>query len=268
MSDRFNRTINYLRVSITDRCNLRCVYCMPEHGVKLIPHDEILRYEEIIQVVTEAVKLGIDKVRITGGEPLVRKGVENLVALIAKIDGIRDLTMTTNGILLEDFAEKLADAGLHRINISLDTVDPVKYYTLTRGGYIHKVFRGIDAAQKAGLNPIKINCVIFDQSEEQNKTKEEIRNFCLQNGLEARFIQRMDLKSGCFSVVEGGNGGDCAVCNRLRLTANGFIKPCLFNNLSFNIREMGVRQALEAAINQKPEKGDINTINMFSNIGG
>jgi len=109
MSDRFNRTINYLRVSITDRCNLRCVYCMPEHGVKLIPHDEILRYEEILQVVTEAVKLGIDKVRITGGEPLIRKGVENLVAMIAKIDGIRDLTMTTNGILLEDFAVKLAD---------------------------------------------------------------------------------------------------------------------------------------------------------------
>ena len=266
MLDRFNRRIHYLRISITDRCNLRCTYCMPEHGVKLIPHDEILRYEEIVEVVKEAALLGIDKVRITGGEPLVRKGVEQLISMISGIAGIRELTLTTNGVLLEEYAEKLAAAGLHRINISLDTVDPVKYYSLTRGGYIHKVFRGIDAARAAGLDPIKINCVVSNSSDDVNA--KEVKEFCLKNNLEARFIRRMDLENGCFSVVEGGDGGDCRACNRLRLTANGFIKPCLFNNLAFNIREMGIREAIHAAIGMKPEKGSVNTTNQFNNIGG
>jgi cyclic pyranopterin phosphate synthase len=266
MLDRFNRQIKYLRISITDRCNLRCTYCMPEKGIQLIPHDEILRYEEILEVVKEAVKLGIDKVRITGGEPLVRKGVENLVAMIAGTPGVCELTITTNGVLLEEYAAKLAAAGLHRINISLDTVDPVKYYSITRGGTLHKVLRGIEAAKAAGLHPVKINCVVSDSPEDENA--KEIREFCEKNGLGARFIHKMDLESGCFTVVEGGSGGDCTVCNRLRLTANGFIKPCLFDNLSFSIREMGAREALIAAIGLKPEKGTKNTINQFNNIGG
>jgi GTP 3',8-cyclase len=266
MLDRFNRHISYLRVSITDRCNLRCTYCMPENGIPLIPHDEILRYEEILEVVKEAATLGIDKVRITGGEPLVRKGVEKLVAMIAGISGIRELTLTTNGVLLEEYAAKLSAAGLHRINISLDTIDPVKYYSLTRGGYIHKVFRGITAAKAAGLDPVKINCVVSDPPDDENSRK--LREYCDTNGLELRFIRRMDLKNGCFSVVEGGTGGDCRVCNRLRLTANGYIKPCLFDNLSFSIREMGIREALYAAVGMKPEKGSVNTVNRFNNIGG
>lgn len=266
MLDRFNRRINYLRISVTDRCNLRCTYCMPEKGIRLIPHDEILRYEEILEVVREAALLGIDKVRITGGEPLVRKGVENLVAMISGVPGIRELTLTTNAVLLEEYAQKLADAGLHRINISLDTVDPVKYYTITRGGYLHKVLSGIEAARAAGLDPVKINCVVQHSSDEPNAR--EVREFCEKNGLEVRFIHRMDLESGCFTVVEGGTGGDCRSCNRLRLTANGYIKPCLFDNLSFSIRELGPRGALYQAIGLKPEKGTKNTVNQFNNIGG
>ena len=266
MLDRFNRRIHYLRVSITDRCNLRCTYCMPEKGIPLIPHDEILRYEEILEVVKEAVTLGIDKIRITGGEPLIRKGVENLVAMISPIPGIKELTLTTNGILLEEFAGKLAAAGLHRINVSLDTVDPVKYYTLTRGGYLHKVLRGIDAAIEAGLNPVKVNCVVRHSSGDENA--KAVREFCEKKGIEARFIREMDLENGCFTVVEGGSGGDCKSCNRLRLTANGFIKPCLFDNLAFSIRELGAREAIHAAVGLKPEKGSINTINRFNNIGG
>jgi GTP 3',8-cyclase len=266
MLDRFNRQISYLRISVTDRCNLRCTYCMPAHGIRLIPHTEILRYEEILEVVREASNLGIEKVRITGGEPLVRKGVENLVAMIAEIPRIKELTLTTNGVLLEEYAWKLAAAGLHRINVSLDTVDPVKYYAITRGGYLQKVFRGIKAAKEAGLKPIKINCVVNGSSDDDNSRA--VKEYCETNGLEVRFIKRMDLENGCFSIVEGGTGGDCRACNRLRLTADGYIKPCLFDNLAFSIREMGVREALHAAVGMKPEKGTVNTVNRFNNIGG
>ena len=266
MFDCYNRKINYLRVSITDRCNLRCLYCMPEEGIPLINHDQIIRYEEIVEVVKEAVALGIDKVRITGGEPLVRKGVEQLVAMISGIPGIRDFGLTTNGQMLSTIAQKLVDAGLHRINISLDTVNPGRYKELTRGGDIRQVFRGIEVARKAGLKPVKINCVVGNSSLENDAL--EVKAFCKKNELQIRFIHKMDLEKGCFSVVEGGSGGDCSGCNRLRLTADGMIKPCLFNNLEFDIRELGIRDALLKAILQKPEKGSMNTINKFHNIGG
>ena len=266
MYDRFNRTIDYLRVSVTDRCNLRCRYCMPEEGIRLMDHRDILSYEEITEVVKEAVKFGIRKVRITGGEPLVRKGIARLVQLISGIDGITDFGLTTNGILLEEFAESLARAGLHRINISLDTVDPDRYCAITRGGNVEKVFRGIEAAKKAGLQPIKINCVVKDSSLEPDAAG--VKEFCLAQGLEVRFIHEMDLGTGCFTVVEGGKGGDCGSCNRLRLTANGWIKPCLFNELHFSIRELGIAEALKRAIEQKPEKGTSNRFDFFHNIGG
>jgi GTP 3',8-cyclase len=266
MYDRFDRRISYLRVSVTDRCNLRCTYCMPAEGIRLIPHDQILSYEQITEVVREAVSLGIDKVRITGGEPLVRKGIESLVAMIATLEGIRDLGLTTNGILLEEFAPRLAAAGLHRINISLDTINPEKYRTITLGGDIRKVFSGIEAARKAGLEPIKINCVVDRSSDEQDAR--EVREFGRREGLGVRFIHRMDLESGCFTVVEGGTGGNCSGCNRLRLTANGMVRPCLFNDAEFSIRELGVREALLLAIEGKPEKGTVNTTNHFNNIGG
>jgi len=164
MFDSYKRSINYLRVSITDRCNLRCVYCMPEEGIQLIHHKDILSYEEIIEVIKEGISLGITKVRITGGEPLVRKGVVSLVEMISSLKGIKDFGMTTNGILLEEFANDLFKAGLSRINISLDTIDREKYSQITRGGEIEKVFAGIEAAKKAGISPIKINCVVKNSS--------------------------------------------------------------------------------------------------------
>jgi len=266
MFDRFSRRINYLRVSVTDRCNLRCVYCMPAEGIKMLSHNDILSYEEILEVIRLAVSMGISKVRITGGEPLVRKGLVQFVSEIAGIPGILDLGLTTNGMLLEEFAQPLAAAGLHRINISLDAMDPVRFTEITRGGKLEKVLLGIEAAQKAGLKPIKINCVIRDSSEEPDAVA--VREFCETRGFEARFIHQMDLGEGCFTIVENGHGGDCANCNRLRLTANGMIKPCLFSDIAFDIRKMGIGPALEAAVGQKPEKGTSNSSDFFHNIGG
>jgi cyclic pyranopterin phosphate synthase len=239
---------------------------MPAEGIKLINHDQILSFEEILEVVNEAVTMGISKVRITGGEPLVRKGIVQLVEMLGRIEGISDLSMTTNGTLLDNFASDLARAGLHRINISLDTVDPVKFHEITRGGNLNQVFHGIVTAKKAGLDPIKINCVVKNSSLDPDAV--EVREFCRKNNLEVRFIHEMNLGSGCFTLVEGGEGGDCRNCSRLRLTANGRIKPCLFSDLEFNIRELGISKALQDVINYKPEKGTVNSSDFFHNIGG
>jgi GTP 3',8-cyclase len=266
MFDRFNRKINYLRISVTDRCNLRCTYCMPEEGIRLLSHSDILSLEKMAEVVSVAVDMGITKVRITGGEPLVRKGVVDLVKMISEIRGVEDFGLTTNGISLEEFALPLAEAGLHRINISLDTMDPEKYGLITRGGDITKVLKGIEAAKKAGFKPVKINCVVRNSSQEPDALS--VKEYAVQNGLEVRFIHEMDLENGCFTVVEGGEGGDCHKCNRLRLTANGFIKPCLFNDIEFSIHESGIRGAIGKAITFKPEKGSCNRVNRFHNIGG
>ena len=266
MFDLFNRPINYLRVSITDRCNLRCVYCMPAEGIRLLDHKDIITYEEILEVIKAGVSLGITKVKITGGEPLVRKGVVGLVEKISKIREITDFGMTTNGILLGQFAKDLYHAGLHRVNISLDTTDPEKYRTITRGGNLEMVFDGIEAAKKAGFSPIKINCVVKESSSEPDALA--VKKYCREHDLEVRFIHEMNLETGCFSLVEGGNGGNCRSCNRLRLTANGMIKPCLFNNLSYSIRELGIREAMLRAINTKPEKGNVNNLDRFHTIGG
>jgi cyclic pyranopterin phosphate synthase len=239
---------------------------MPAEGVKLLDHRDILSFEEIEAVTLEAVNMGITKVRITGGEPLVRKGIVSLIKRIACIEGINDFGLTTNGILLSGFAADLAAAGLHRINVSLDTLDPVKYRAITRGGEIHKVFEGIEAALKAGLTPIKINCVVRQSSDEPDA--KEVAEFCLKNGLEARFIHEMSLSEGFFTIVENGHGGDCRNCNRLRLTASGVIRPCLFSDLQFNTRELGIREALEKAVGMKPEKGSVNMNGGFHSIGG
>lgn len=266
MYDNYNRNIHYLRISITDRCNLRCLYCMPEEGIRLINHDEILRFEEIAEVVKESVSVGISKIRITGGEPLVRKGVETLVSMIAKIPGILDFGMTTNGILLENYAPILKEAGLHRVNVSLDAINPIRYRELTRGGEVSQVLRGIDSARQAGLTPVKINCVVRNSSGEKDAM--EVKAYCRDHNLEIRFIHQMNLERGCFTTVEGGDGGDCSRCSRLRLTANGIIKPCLFNDLGFDIHELGIGEALRQAIRNKPERGSFNTSNLFHNIGG
>ncbi|HPE55227.1 MAG TPA: radical SAM protein [Bacteroidales bacterium] len=266
MYDRFNRKINYLRISVTDRCNLRCTYCMPAEGIELVRHKDILSFEEILEVVKTGVEYGINKVRITGGEPLVRKGIIELVSMIARVPGVEDLSMTTNGALLDLFAGELANAGLQRINISLDTMDPKRYREITRVGNLSSAISGIIAARLAGLSPIKINCVIKESPLE--KDSQDVAQFCKQNDLEVRFIKEMDLENGRFSKVIGGDGGNCAICNRLRLTANGKIKPCLFSDLEFDIRELGVEEAFLKAVGQKPREGTKSKVNKFSNIGG
>ncbi len=266
MLDRYKRRINYLRISVTDRCNLRCHYCMPEKDPCMLRHEDILRFEEIQQVVAVAVPLGITKIRLTGGEPLVRKDIVELVSMIASVPGIEDLAMTTNATLLERFAHPLAKAGLQRINISLDTTDAERFTQITRGGDINKVFLGIEAARVAGLHPIKINCVV--KANDDNKDADQVRRYGLNEGLEVRLIQEMDLESGHFGVVEGGSGGDCKSCNRLRLTSNGKMKPCLFSELEYDIRELGIQRAMEMALQNKPIKGTVNKMNAFHNIGG
>lgn len=266
MFDRFNRKLDYLRISVTDRCNLRCTYCMPEEGIRLFPHNEILSFDEIAGFTRVAVEKGVRKVRITGGEPLVRKEIASLVRMISEIKGIEDLSMTTNGTLLKLYAHELKKAGLHRVNISLDTVDPVKFRAITRGGELNNVFEGISAAKNAGLLPVKINCVIKNNPEEIEAT--EVTKFCNNNDLEIRYIRQMDLLNGHFSVVEGGTGGDCKKCNRLRLTSNGKLKPCLFSNMEFDIRETGSERALRLAAEFKPQCGSFNETGAFYNIGG
>ena len=196
-----------------------------------------------------------DKVRITGGEPLVRKNITLLVRMLASIEGIRDLSMTTNGTLLSKYASELKRAGLQRVNISLDTIDPERYSKITRTGRIEDVFEGIEAARKAGLLPIKVNCVIIESENEPDALL--VAEYCRKNNLEVRFIEQMSLRGGRFSVVHGGEGGNCTLCNRLRLTANGILRPCLFSDMEIDIRKTGYTEALTRALEIKPASGKI-----------
>lgn len=239
---------------------------MPEDGIKILKHSEILSFDEIVDVVKTGVKYGINKVRVTGGEPLVRNGIVDLIRMIWNTDGVKDLAMTTNAILLTKYADDLKKAGLQRVNISMDTINPEKFNQVSRGGDIAAVFAGIEAAKRAELSPIKINCVLWDASED--KDAEEVANYCKQNNLQVRFIHQMNLSTGEFSVVEGGDGGNCSKCNRLRITAVGDIKPCLFSDLSYNVRSLGVEEAFFKAIGNKPKAGTYNKSGDFYNIGG
>ena len=215
MYDRYNRHIHYLRISVTDRCNLRCKYCMPEKGIKLLRRGDILSFEEIISFTKIAVRNGINKVRITGGEPLTRKNIAYLVQLLAKIDGIKDLSLTTNGILLEEFAIPLKQSGLDRVNVSLDTVDPERYREITRGGDFVRVMQGIDAAEMAGLLPIKINCVVNKSSDEPDALG--VKAFCEGRKFNVRFIHQMNLETGEYAPVEGGTGGNCSIVQQIAI---------------------------------------------------
>lgn len=200
MLDNYNRDINYLRVSITDRCNLRCVYCMPKEGLSLLGHDDILRYEEISRIIRIAVDTGISKIRITGGEPLVRRGVVEFIASLKSIPALRDISLTTNGVLLEKFAGKLYHAGVQRINISLDSLSPEKYGRITRGGDLNAVLRGIDAVHRIGFSPIKINIVAIEGFND-----DEIMDFAklsIVKPFQIRFIELMTL--GHTDIDRGG----------------------------------------------------------------
>jgi cyclic pyranopterin phosphate synthase len=281
LEDPFRRRINYLRVSITDRCNLRCAYCMPEEGVPALPHQDILSYEEILRLVRIALGLGIRKVRVTGGEPLVRKGVTGFIADLSKLPGLDDLSLTTNGILLGPKAEELARAGLKRVNVSLDTLRPEAYQRITRFDGLSEVLSGIRAAKQAGLNPVKINVVAMRGVNDGEIL--DFARFAEENDLEVRFIEYMpsrletwtqakllpaeeilatirtrydlvdvaETAPSCgpgriFDLPRGGRVGVisalsehfCDRCNRLRLTADGRLRSCLFSSRETDIRTL------------------------------
>lgn len=264
MYDRFGRQITYLRISVTDRCNLSCSYCKTTH-VQYLPQSLILSFEEIQDVVRIGAQLGITKIRLTGGEPLLRKDITQLIRMIKNVPAIEDLGLTTNGIFLASMAQQLYDAGLRRLNISLDTLDREEFRRLTGSASLDDVLTGIQVARKVGFHPIKINAVLWSDDETK---KQMLRRFCNENNLELRFIRMMDLEKGIFSIVEGGQGGNCAQCNRLRLTADGYLKPCLFSDIGFSIREWGIEKAFRLAIQYKPEKGTFCLTHKFYNIGG
>ncbi|MEW6274581.1 MAG: GTP 3',8-cyclase MoaA [Bacillota bacterium] len=189
MQDNFQREINYLRVSVTDRCNLRCFYCLPPHGVKSIPHEEILRLEEIVHLVRAATLVGVKKVRITGGEPLVRKGLVSFVEALAAIPAIDDLALTTNGILLAEYAAELKAAGLKRVNVSLDSLRPEKYAQITRGGELARAWAGIEAALALEMHPVKLNTVLLKGLNDDEIV--DLAGLSRQLPLHVRFIELM-----------------------------------------------------------------------------
>ena len=274
--DVFGRSIDYLRISVTDRCNLRCIYCMPPEGVPHISHDEILSYEEIGAVVQAAAELGIRKIRLTGGEPLVRADFPKLVNMLSQIEGLQELSLTTNGALLKDYARALKQAGLSRVNVSLDTLRPNRFKHITRLGELKDVLAGIGAAKEAGLHPIKINTVVM-----RGLNDDEILDFArmtYEDGWHVRFIELMPFKGVADSVpsVElqqrisslgrlehsmpiTGNGpalyyrfagaegtvglispvteiSFCSRCNRMRLTADGKLRPCLLGDDEIDLK--------------------------------
>lgn len=193
MIDGLGRTIDYLRISVTDRCNLRCCYCMPEERVPLKSHEEILTYEEILKVCRAAASLGIDRVKITGGEPLVRRGIEALVREIKALNGIRDVTMTSNGILLKDKAKELKEAGLSSINISLDTLDSERFARITRRDCFASVMEGIESAKSAGLF-VKLNCAVMEEL--TSKEVLAFAHFSERTQIPVRFIELMPIGQG------------------------------------------------------------------------
>lgn len=267
MKDAFDRTINYLRISVTDLCNLRCKYCMPENGIIKKPHEDILSIEEIETIVRAAAELGITKVRITGGEPLVRNGFLEICQRIGAIDSLKEICITTNGVLLANMANDLKQAGVTRVNISLDTLDPVKFKQITRNGELSDVLSGMQAAREAGLLPLKINTVLIGgfNDNEISDFVEMTRN----EEIDVRFIELMPMgecvnwDKSCFipasrvlereprleplfkegAAVETlyhipGYKGKvglinpmsqpfCSECNRIRVTADGKLKTCL-----------------------------------------
>lgn len=186
--DSYGRRINYMRISLTDACNLRCVYCMPEK-MQFRPRHELMTDDEILALVRVGASLGVNKIRLTGGEPTIRPNIVELVREIATIPGVRDLSMTTNAIVLDKLAKSLAEAGLKRVNISIDTLDPDKFHQITRWGKIEDVWRGIKAAQEVGLTPVKLNCVVVRNFNDEDVI--ELARLTLTDDLDVRFIEMM-----------------------------------------------------------------------------
>ena len=342
--DGYGRRLTYLRISVTDRCNLRCVYCMPESGVSIMKHEDIISYEDILRLVRILSRHGLNKVRITGGEPLARKGLIGFVQKLSEIKDINDISMTTNGILLDKYAQNLFDAGLKRINISLDSLNEEKFKRITRTGRLETVLKNIELAKKIGYNPIKINTVLIRGINDDEII--DFVNFARKFELNLRFIEYMPIGGNIADAVSsqeieekiklefedfkpkkskikynnvsdenvydnklslydgvsrlfGFDGNDavigfispmsehfCGDCNRLRLTASGNLRLCLFYDDDYNIKDLLKESDDEIVFekisnivklkhfkhnfNEKTEKkGDISWANDFMNsIGG
>lgn len=295
MKDRFERNITYLRLSVTELCNLRCRYCMPEEGVCKKKHEDMLREDEMIQAVEAAAALGIKKVRITGGEPLVKRNILSICRRVAAVEGIEEVCMTTNGILLPALAKQLREAGVQRINISLDTLDEKKYAQMTRRGELRQALLGLEAALDAGFEKVKVNTVLIGgfNDDEISALAELTRKY----PIDVRFIELMPMYDGgefgpeaflsndivlerlpqlvpvagdsgvakLYRFPDGkGNVGlispisahFCQKCNRLRLTADGKLKPCLHSSGEYPIKGKTMEEMLEQmkrAILEKPE---------------
>jgi cyclic pyranopterin phosphate synthase len=324
--DAFKRPITYLRVSVTDRCNLRCVYCMPEAGLPWIPNPDILSYEEIAEIVRAAASIGVRSIRLTGGEPLIRRHLDRLVSMLAEIPGIDDIALSTNGLLLAEQAVGLRDAGLRRVNVSLDTLEEDRFTAIARRPGLGRVLAGIDAALDAGLGPVKLNCVLMRGTNDDEL--ERFGELTRERAVHIRFIEVMpvqdnvDLQRDTWissdEVLERlgalgdlhpvpnphGNGPArtfaydgapgtvgvisplahdyCERCNRVRLSADGRLKLCLFGDHLIDLRtplragggEEAIVSLLRAAMHVKPERHHLvlgetsSAMRAFSEIGG
>ena len=332
MKDGQGRQIDYLRISLTDRCNLRCIYCMPEHGVKSIPRESVLTLEEVHKAIECASQLGIKHIRFTGGEPTVRKGLLSLIERTAQTPGIESVALTTNATLLPGMAADLKAAGLSRVNISLDTLDAEQYRFITRLGNLDDALKGIEAALSAGLFPVKLNTVVVRSL---NQDLLSFARLTVDAPLHVRFIEYMPIGNGddcggcgwgpadvvpakeiietisaqaqsiglgslqpaiatpdgwgpaqyyrlpgaqgTVGVISAISNHFCASCNRLRLTADGKIKPCLFSDTEYDIRsalrkgsEEEVLSVFKAALSHKPSGHEhrVGTRRMMSQVGG
>jgi len=290
MLDRFGRNIEYLRISVTDRCNLRCIYCMPEEGISPISHKQVLRYEEIVKLVKIATELGINKIRITGGEPLVRKELVSFIALLREIDEIEDISLTTNGIFLERYLNNLISAGLNRINISLDSLNPKIYKKITRRDNLDDVIRGLKKAIKSSIRPIKINVVLMKNL---NDNLKDFAKLSIKEPVHIRFIEYMPVMGiekirglteeemldelNKYGELEKTKNPFCYKCNRLRLTSDGKLKPCLFGKEEVDVRSLlrtnasnnALKEAFKNAIYLKPKGRSKNKrIHHMYQIGG
>lgn len=306
MGDRYGRSIDYLRISVTDRCNLRCFYCMPPQGIEAKPREEILRWEEMLYIAQVAVELGFNKFRLTGGEPLLRKGIISFIHSLSELPGVKDISITTNGLLLNRLAEPLKEAGVKRLNISLDTLNASKYREITRGGDFQTVWAGITKVLELGFSPIKINVVALRDINDTEWVN--FANLTRDLPLHVRFIEVMPVGSswrlakkhyiscdhvrteiekkldkltpvldtrgsgpaeyfqlpgarGTVGFIHAMSRHFCASCNRIRLTSNGKLRPCLFDQREIDLREAvrsgagrdELKQLFRRAVQLKPD---------------
>ncbi|HHL40988.1 MAG TPA: GTP 3',8-cyclase MoaA [Deltaproteobacteria bacterium] len=311
MVDSHKRRIDYLRISVTDRCNLRCLYCMPAEGLELAEHSSILRYEELLRIARTAVAHGVTRIRITGGEPLVRQGIVDFIGSLSGLDGLEDLSLTTNGVLLGGYARRLREAGLTRVNVSLDSLRRERFHRITRGDHLDRVLQGLETALAEGLSPVKVNVVVI-----KGFNDDEVRDFALltrRHPYHVRFIEYMPFevearweRDKCVTTAElmetisaveplepvedggrrtgparryrfRGAPGEvgfispvsdhfCGTCNRLRLTADGKLRTCLFSDEELDLRRVlrggagdeEIARLLFHAVRTKPAGHNIN----------